>query len=103
MSNDAVNEAVELYREAVEPLKETIEADPKDDLARYQLCLTYLGLHEREKAREQFEALKRNPSSPDYQLAQMLEPMMEAQSKPVDEAESEELKRELENFRRASE
>jgi tetratricopeptide (TPR) repeat protein len=91
------------FREAVEPLKESIEADPNDDMARYQLCLTYLGLHEREKAREQFEALKRNPSSPDYQLAKILEPMMEARSKPVDETEREELKRELENFRRLSE
>lgn len=91
------------FREAVEPLRESIEADPDDSLARYQLCLTYLGLHEREKAREQFEALKRNPSSPDYHLAKMLEPMMEAKSKLVDESEREELKRELENFRRVGE
>jgi tetratricopeptide (TPR) repeat protein len=90
-------------REAVEPLKESIEANPNDSVARYQLCLTYLGLHEREKAREQFEALKQNPSSADYQLVKMLEPMMERKGQPVDEAEREELMRELDNFRRIHE
>lgn len=91
------------FREAVEPLKESIEANPKDGTARYHLCLTYLTLREREKAREQYEALKQNPESPDYHLAKMLEPMMESKRKPVDEAEQEELMRKLEDFRRISE
>jgi tetratricopeptide (TPR) repeat protein len=90
-------------REAVEPLKESIAANPKDSAARYQLCLTYLGLHEREQAREQFEALKQNPSDPEYHLAKMLEPMMEGKHQPIDESEREEIRRELENFRRLRE
>ncbi|HEY0320617.1 MAG TPA: hypothetical protein VGC66_06690 [Pyrinomonadaceae bacterium] len=91
------------FLEAVEPLRESIEADPLDGTARYQLCLTYLSLHEREKALEQYEALKQNPESPDYQLVKMLEPMMERGRKPVDEAEQDELRRELENYRRIQE
>lgn len=90
-------------REAVEPLKESIEADPKDEVARYHLCLTYIGLHEREKAREQYEALKLNPTSAHYHLAKMLEPVMEGHRKPIDEAEQEELKRKIEGFRRIRE
>lgn len=91
------------FSEAVEPLKESIEADPKDEVARYQLCLTYLGLHERDKAREQYEALKQNPSSPTYHLAKMLEPMMEGKAAPIDEAEQEELRRKIKGFRRMRE
>jgi tetratricopeptide (TPR) repeat protein len=91
------------FREAVGPLKESIEANPKDGTARYQLCLTHLCLHEPERAREQYEALKQNPESPDYQLAKMLEPMMERQRKPLDEAEQQELRREVEKFRRIRE
>jgi tetratricopeptide (TPR) repeat protein len=91
------------FKEAVEPLKESIEANPKDGTARYHLCLIYLSLREREKAREQFEALKQNPSSPDYHLVKMLEPMMESKRKPVDEAEQEELMRKLADFRRIRE
>lgn len=90
-------------KEAVEPLKESIEANPKDEVARYQLCLTYLGLHEREKAREQYEVLKQNPSSPTYHLAKILEPMMEGKRMPVSEAEQEELRRKIEGFRRVRE
>lgn len=87
-------------KEAVEPLKESIEYDPQDEIARYQLCLTYLGLQDKEGAREQYEALKQNPESPHYHLARMLEPMMERKATQSDEAEREELKRFVEGFRR---
>lgn len=90
-------------REAVEPLKESIEANPKDEVARYQLCLTYIGLNEREKALEQYETLKLNPTSHHYHLAKMLEPMMQSRKRPIDEAEQEELKRMIKGFRRARE
>ena len=89
------------FKEAVEPLKESIESNPKDGVARYQLCLTYLCLHKRQKAREQYDVLKQNPSGPNYHLVKILEPMMERSVKQVDEAEQEELKRKLKNFRRA--
>jgi Flp pilus assembly protein TadD len=91
------------FREAVEPLRESIEANPKDDVARYHLCLTYIALREREKAREQFEALKENRSGVNYHLAKILKPMMQRQAKQVDEAEGEELKRFIEGFRRIKE
>lgn len=91
------------FREAVEPLKESIEADPKDEVARYHLCLTYISLHERGKAQEQYEALKQNVSGPYYHLAKMLEPVMESPLKPVDEAEQEELRRKIKGFRRIRE
>lgn len=89
------------FKEAVEPLRESIEQDPEDAMARYHLCLAYLSLQEREKARAEYEALKLHPSSADYHLAKMLEPMMESKKMPLDEREREELKRELEGFRRA--
>lgn len=91
------------FKEAVEPLLESIEQAPEDATARYHLCLTYLSLQEREKAREQYEALRRQSSGPDYHLARMLEPMMESKKQPLDDTEREKLKRELERFRRAGE
>jgi tetratricopeptide (TPR) repeat protein len=90
------------FKEAVEPLRESIALDEKDEVARYQLCLTYLALRERERAREQFEALRQNPASPHYHLVRMLEPLMAKPAKQVDEAEQDEMKRAVEGFRRAS-
>jgi Tfp pilus assembly protein PilF len=88
------------YNEAVEPLKQCIEFDPQDEVARYQLCLTYIALHDKTAASEQFEALKQNPSSPNFHLAKMLAPVMERPMEKVNEAETSELRRLIENFRR---
>jgi|ERR1041385_1371007 tetratricopeptide (TPR) repeat protein len=90
------------FKEAVEPLRESIALDERDEVARYQLCLTYLALRERESAREQFEALRRNPASSYFHLARMLEPLMARPTKQVDEAEQDEMRRAVEGFRRAS-
>jgi tetratricopeptide (TPR) repeat protein len=89
------------FKEAVEPLRESVALDERDEVARYHLCLTYLALHERERAREQFEALGRNPASPHYHLVRMLEPLLARPAKQVDEAEQEEMRRAIEGFRRA--
>ncbi len=90
------------FKEAVEPLRESIELDESDEVARYHLCLTYIALREHEHAREQFEALRRDPSSPYLHLARMLEPLLAKPAKRVNEAEQDEMRRAVEGHRRAS-
>lgn len=91
------------FREAVEPLKQSVEADPNDDVARYHLCLTYLSLHETEKAKEQYEALRLRPGSINYHLAKMLEPMMYRTARQLSDAERDELEEMLKSYRRVKE
>jgi hypothetical protein len=56
-------------------------------------------LNEEDRAREQYEVLRRNPSGALYQLALMLEPRLQRPPKPVDEAEQEALRRFIKDFR----
>lgn len=91
------------FREAAELLQESIAFDERDEVVRYHLCLTYLALHEQDKAREEYERLKLNPSSALYHLALMLEPVLQRPPKPVDEAEQAELHRFIKNCRRIKE
>lgn len=90
------------FSEAVEPLKESIEFDEKDEVARYHLCLSYLALHNREGAREQYERLKESPSSAYYHLVKILEPMMKKPLERLERIEPPERNRIIEQFRRAN-
>lgn len=90
------------FREAVAPLRESIEFNERDEVARYHLCLSYLALHNRDAALEQYERLKESPSSTFYHLVKILEPMMKKPLDKLERIEPPERNRIIEQFRQAN-